>query len=325
MLALSTSWISNALDGPHRLVSELNAVAVDAVELEYRLGRSLFENLKKPLREAGIRVVGLHNYCPNPEVIPNAPPSGDYFRLSALDSEERKLAVQWTIRTIEQAHDVEAAYVVLHCGLVEMDRGDKTILKLVRTAEKDDQPLQRFLERKMALREQLKGPFLDALLFSLDTLIKAAEKYRITLGIENRYHYYELPGHTEFHRIFETFEGGPIGYWHDCGHAHAAETLGLIAQHQLLEAHGGRLVGIHLHDALGLDDHRAPGTGEIDFSLLTPYLTPDLPVVIELAPGTRRAELEQAVTNARAICGAHGPSYAPDRASRTPIDNDKID
>jgi sugar phosphate isomerase/epimerase len=312
MLALSTSWISQTLDDPQRLVNELNAVAVGGVELEYRLGRSLFENLKKPLREAGIRVVGLHNYCPSPGVIPKAPPSGDYFRLSALDAEERKLAVQWTTRTIEQAHDVEAAYVVLHCGLVEMDTGAQTVRELADAAGQDRQPLQRFLERKLALLEQRKGPHLDALLFSLDPLVQAAEKYRITLGIENRYHYNELPGHTEFNRIFETFDGGPIGYWHDCGHAHAGEMLGLISQQELLEARGNRLVGIHLHDARGLDDHRAPGSGEIDFNLLMPYLTPDLPVVIELAPGTRREELEQAVTTARTICDADHISDAPD-------------
>lgn len=304
MLALSTSWISNTLDNPNHLVRELNSVAVTEVELEYRLGRSLFENLKKPLREAGIRVVGLHNYCPNPGVIPKIPPSGDYFRLSATDSEERKLAVQWTMRTIEQAHDVEAVYVVLHCGRVEMNSDNNIIRELVRNTEHDVEPLRRFLDQQAAVREQRKAPYLDALLFSLDSLVPAAEKYRITLGIENRYHFHELPGQAEFDRIFKTFAGGPIGYWHDCGHAHAAETLGLISQQQLLAEQGSRLVGIHLHDALGLDDHRAPGTGEIDFSMLDSYLAPDLPVVIELAPGSSREELVQAVINAGAMCKA---------------------
>ncbi|MBW2138526.1 MAG: TIM barrel protein [Deltaproteobacteria bacterium] len=95
--------------------------------------------------------------------------------------------------------------------------------------------------------------------------MKEAESEGIGLGIENRYYYYELPTLDNLRTIFEEFEGSPIGYWHDTGHAHANEVLGIIRRGELLEAYGGRLLGIHVHDARGLEDHLVPGAGEIDF------------------------------------------------------------
>jgi sugar phosphate isomerase/epimerase len=71
--------------------------------------------------------------------------------------------------------------------------------------------------------------------------------------------------------------------------------LGVVSQEDLLTTHGERLVGIHLHDAAGMNDHLAPGNGEIDFTILKPYLKAAPAVVIELAPGTDAADVRQAV------------------------------
>ena len=106
------------------------------------------------------------------------------------------------------------------------------------------------------------------------------------LGLENRYHYHELPGIDDFALFFREFEGAPLGYWHDCGHAHAGEVLGLYTALDLLDRYGFRLVGCHLHDARGLDDHLPPGRGEIDFASLISYLKPETLQVIELKQGT---------------------------------------
>jgi sugar phosphate isomerase/epimerase len=36
----------------------------------------------------------------------------------------------------------------------------------------------------------------------------------------------------------------------------------------------GRILGTHLHDALGFHDHRSPGEGEMDFRKIASYLPP---------------------------------------------------
>jgi sugar phosphate isomerase/epimerase len=131
---------------------------------------------------------------------------------------------------------------------------------------------------------------MDSLLASMDRVVAVAEKQRVLLGLENRYHYHELPGLDDFDIIFDKFRGAPIGYWHDTGHAHANEVLGLIPMNVLLRKYADRLIGIHLHDAVGLDDHLPPGAGEIDFRFVKSCLKSDTIKVIELKPGISHPE-----------------------------------
>jgi sugar phosphate isomerase/epimerase len=116
--------------------------------------------------------------------------------------------------------------------------------------------------------------------------VTAAERRQVRLGLETRYHYHELPGPDDFGPLLEEFAGSPLGYWHDTGHAHVNEHMGLVAEGQLLEALSGHLIGVHFHDAQGLDDHLPPGSGRIDFKALASSLTPEVVQVLELRPGT---------------------------------------
>jgi hypothetical protein len=58
---------------------------------------------------------------------------------------------------------------------------------------------------------------LDAILFSVEKLLKRAEQLRVALGIENRHYFQEIPDKDEVRIIVGHFRGGPIGYWHDTG------------------------------------------------------------------------------------------------------------
>ena len=116
--------------------------------------------------------------------------------------------------------------------------------------------------------------------------MKAAETLEIVLGLENRYHYHQLPTPEDFEILFKHFAGAPVGYWHDAGHARVIELLGGLPAGEMLARYGDRLVGFHLHDAIGLDDHMPPGDGEIDFNTIAPFVGPETLQVVELKPGT---------------------------------------
>ncbi len=152
-----------------------------------------------------------------------------------------------------------------------------------------------FLQQKIYERDRLIPGHTDALLFSLDRLVRHAARQGVILGLENRFHYHELPTPTVFETLLTEFKGGPIGYWHDTGHAHANEALGIIEPGALLQKFGNDIVGMHWHDARGLDDHLAPGQGEIDFNSLNLYIREDLPLVIELKPGTSNQEVKESI------------------------------
>ncbi len=266
------------------LMAALGTMGADAVELEYRIPAVLWAPVKEALRQNGLAVCSLHNFCPRPPEFKRG--SGDLFSLAAPDREERNAAVRLTLQTIERANDLEARAVVLHGGRVDMPPATQDFQDYYHSGRIATDDARAFITRKLAERDRLKPRHLDALCFSLEKLLPAAERHHVRLGLENRYHYHELPGIDDFQLLFREFDGAPLGYWHDSGHAHAAETLGLGSAQDLLHRYGSQLVGCHLHDAHGLEDHLPPGCGEIDFPALVPFLQAATLRVIELKAGT---------------------------------------
>jgi sugar phosphate isomerase/epimerase len=128
--------------------------------------------------------------------------------------------------------------------------------------------------RATLMEDRLKRgkPHLAQLLTSLEELIDFSSGYQLRLGFENRFHYYELPIVEEMSVILETFQQPWVGWQFDIGHLKVHDTLGLTSFDQWLQTFGERIVGVHLHDVVGISDHRPPGTGEVDFDLVNKYL-----------------------------------------------------
>lgn len=290
MLALSTSWKSSTVENGEQLVEAVLETGVGGIELEYRITDIMFHQMRSALKRSGLRVVSIHNYFPFPTALKGLKPGGDLFLLSHPDGEQRRLAVNRTIRTMEHANDLEAPVVVVHCGFVAMAPELQTLRDFFTAGQMASEAALLFIETKQAELENRKAVHLDSLLFSLDRLLRSAEKLDVTLALENRYHYHELPGFDDFDAVFSEFGGAPLGYWHDTGHARANELLGMVPAGEPLNRYRDRLVGIHLHDARELSDHLPPGKGAIDFDAILPCLKPDTPAVMELQPGTPDAE-----------------------------------
>jgi len=301
VLALSTSWQSGGSATAEEMLAALKNLEISGIELSYRISESFYEEVKKPLRQSGLKVVSVHNYFPIPSVRSNSKGSGDLFRLSSCDNEERQNAIGFTAKTIEHAGDLGAAAVVLHCGAVEMNHEMQVLYQYHQANQIDSAEAQSFIRSKLKERDSQKPRHMDSLLASLEDLVPVAEKQGVLLGLENRYHYHELPGLDDFRLIFENFKGAPIGYWHDTGHAHANETLELIPGQSLLPSYAPQLLGVHLHDAIGLDDHIPPGTGEIDFAALKPFLKAGTIKVIELKHGIAVSEVKAGIRFIREI------------------------
>lgn len=294
-LALSTSFTSNRLHNEKTLLDFFENFNISGLELDYRIDEALYKQIRETLKQSRLRVVSVHNFFPIPTVKSDSGGGGDLFLLSHPDQEERKQAIEWTSRSIEHAHNLGARAVVLHCGYIDMNPELDRLYHYHTTDQINSPEARAFIHKKLAEREQLKPKHIESLLYSLDCLGRVADKKGILLGLENRYHYHELPGIKELEVLLETFKGAPIGYWHDTGHAHANETLTLLPPHALLNKFSRRLVGIHLHDAIGLEDHLAPGKGEIEFDRLKPYIKSDTVLVMELKPGTPDREVVEGI------------------------------
>ena len=295
MLALSTSWQSGESATADQMLEALTGTGIKGVELSYRVSEDLYQQLKRPLRDSGLKVVSIHNYFPMPACRSYSEGNVDLFLLSSPQRQERQDAIRYTVKSIELAGEWGAAAVVLHCGVVEMNPEMHKFHQYFHSDRMDSEKAQLFIDKKLKELESRKPVHLDSLLASLEHLAPVAEKRGVRLALENRYHYYELPGPDDFRVIFEKFKGAPIGYWHDVGHAHANEILGLIPKNALLQNYAEQLIGVHLHDAVGLNDHMAPGSGEIDYAALKPFLKSDTIKVIELKPGIPSSEVSDGI------------------------------
>jgi len=266
-------------------LNEYREIGLDTLELNGRVRQHVIDALFPYLYKGEIKISSLHNYCPRPEIMDNGE-----LQLSSLDEETRSLAVRYTCNTIEMAHRVGAKAVVIHMGEVE---GLKTLMDMLkdlyRCGEKDSLEFIALKSRLMEQRRKNKAAYVKACEKSFIELSDfiARRNYSIKLGLENRYYHGEIPLVEEYDIWFEQYSQLPIYLWYDFGHGEVQHNLTLIDKYEILERHGERLLGLHIHDCIGIDDHRVPGTGEIDFEFVKKYLRPDVLRVLEYGYGVQ--------------------------------------
>jgi sugar phosphate isomerase/epimerase len=290
MIGISTCWWNPETIPGDRLVSEIIDLGFEGVELEYRITNAFYQQMR-PQLTGRLRVLSIHNFFPKPEERAKEQGSGDLFLLSATDRDEREAAVKYTLRTIEHANALEAKAVVLHLGHVDIRNPVERFRELYENEMINQEEGVTFLEEQREVRKSKQRKNLDAVLFSLEKLNQQAERQGVFIGIENRYHFHEIPSYEEIGIILSEFEGGNVRYWHDVGHAGVQENLGICRHKDLLDAYSDRMIGIHLHDVYGLDDHLSPGQGDLDYEKIIPFLKPDLIKIMEVHPKVSKEEL----------------------------------
>jgi len=295
MVGISTSWRSEISNSGIEVVEAILELGVEAVELEYRFTLPMLQEIFPLLKKRRPSVSSLHNFFPLPEGLPKEKAGGDIFSLSSPDREERELAVKYTRRTVEWAEELEARAVVLHLGKISMDSPMKILKKLYDEKKIGTDEARAFVEEQGKIRGAKSQAHLDAARWSLERLAKEAEKRAILLGLENRYGFQDFPDFEEFKILFGEFRGGPVGYWHDLGHATAQQNLGIRDHSEMLENFGRLLIGVHLHGCRGYDDHYAPGSGEEDYALIKKFLRPETIRVIETHHRATKEELLQGI------------------------------
>jgi len=288
MIGLSTVWtMKRGASTPQEVLDPILDLGFEAIELEFRITGKLLEGMAPSLKAGAPRVISVHNFCPVPDILPPQKAGGDAFNIASLDREERERAVRYTCRTLEVAHELEVGVVVLHLGYIEGEERKDAPQRAYREGRWGKEELQEYLKER-----SLKAPpHLDAVFFSLERVLRRAETLGVKVGVENRYHLSEIPLGEEIGMVLEEFAGGPIGYWHDTGHAAVAEALGAIRQKELLERYGARMIGIHLHDAQGVDDHLPPGKGGVDFEMVGKFLREGVLKVMEIHPPATGEEI----------------------------------
>ena len=258
------------------MADEIKSLGFKSIELNFALTETQVEEFGR-LKDSGyITISSTHNFCPLPDGVKPKDASPEYYSLSSLDTEERTRAVHYTKKSMDFVKRLGAQALVVHLGRVEVE--DRTKRLFVLRGEKAFRAAKEAMLRERAEKAK---PFVDAALESLGELLEYADRIDVNIALENRYYIKELPSLEELIMILDKFESKHLFYWHDTGHAMIYENLAIVKYEEYLEALASRLIGVHLHDIILFDDHRAPGCGEFDFRRLRPYLKDETIRVIE--------------------------------------------
>lgn len=269
MIALSTAWNAMQHSKAKDILKEIKELGFKHIELNFNLTQHLVQQMLKLKNKGLIEITSVHNFCPLPRGVTRGKASPDIFSLSSLNENERKKAIYYTKKTIATARELDARVVVLHAGRVKMVEKIKQLALLYANNMRKFNKLKKEM---FDLRKKRSQRFLDQTLRSIDELCGYAQKKKIKLGLENRYYFSEIPAFDEIGIILDKFPKSPLYYWHDTGHAQIYENLKFFKHTTLLDRFASRMIGIHLHDVEGIDDHRAPLEGKFDFKLLKPYI-----------------------------------------------------
>jgi sugar phosphate isomerase/epimerase len=281
MVALSTAWGARRTKNARQLIDEARRLGFASLEIGHSLNLATVMELLEASEREEVSVVSLHNFCPGVQWLPRSKSGPDIYSPSSLDRGERSMAVKKTKGAIDMAERFGAKAVVMHLGRVAMKSLTPALIELYEAGEKGTARYEKIKGKLLDKREKKRFRHLNELYKSLDELLKYSEPKGIKIGIENRYSLEEIPAFDEVGLILDKFEGANIYYWHDVGHAVCCEELDVMPQESFLRTYSDRMVGIHLHDVIGVSDHKVPLRGEFDFTTLRPYVSKETIKVVE--------------------------------------------
>lgn len=284
------------------MLEEIRALGFEFAELSHGIRISLLPGILDAVDSGIIRISTVHNFCPLPMGIDRAAPN--IFQFSSDNPRERENAYRHTVKSIETAARLKARLVVLHMGSVDMKDYTDRLIELIVDGKKDHSKFQKLRDEACRKRQDRKEKYVRESYAMLNRLVPVAENHGVMLGIENREAIEEIPFEEDFSLFFREFNSPAVKYWHDTGHAQIKEHLGFIDHVLHLESLMFELAGFHIHDVeYPGRDHRAPGTGCINFEALKPFVKPDQIKVFEFSPSLDTELVRQGVAHVKALWG----------------------
>jgi len=285
------------------MLREIRAMGFDYAELSHGIRISLLPGIIEAVDAGEIKISSVHNFCPLPMGVNHAAPN--LYKFTSDNPRERENAWRYSMKTIETAARVKAQAVVLHMGEIEMKDYTEKLLEMVADGKKDTAKYEKICAELMEKREEKKSKPVELAAEMLRRLAVEAKARGLKLGIENRSSLEEIPLEDDFAFLLREFDSPSVGYWHDTGHAQIKENLGFISHSMHLESLAERLVGLHIHDVeFPGHDHRAPGTGTIDFAALRPSIKPEHIKVFEFSPRLTEEEARRGIAHIQQLWGA---------------------
>jgi sugar phosphate isomerase/epimerase len=222
--------------------------------------------------------------------------SPDCYQFSAVSYDERERAAKQTIQTIDFAARLDAPFVVLHLGEVNMAPVTDHLIKLATSGAYLSRKYVRLKLGAVRKRERIALAYLQRVKDCLRRIIEHAASKKVRLALESRRGYEEIPTERELSALLDELNSSQLGYWHDFGHSQIKENLGFIDHAEWLRSIGARAFGCHVQDCVWpAKDHETPFTGDVNFEKLIPLLPSNCLFVWEMSPKKTADAIRQSV------------------------------
>ena len=265
--SLSTMWARTKFSVLNDFFLAAGRLGFPKIELNHQVDSRMLSSVDL----GKYTISSIHEPCPA-DISMETLKARDWM-ISSPDEECRQQGVAAIQRSIELAGSLSIRTVVVHAGHVSLDMVlENKLRSLYEAGLTESAAYQEVKVLMLQKRLELIGPCLESARKSLQELLEYASRFGVRLGLENRYHYFDIPTQDEMSALLELAGADRLGFIYDIGHATAMDRLGFFPNEMWLKRFGGRILGAHLHDVIGISDHHAPGLGELDFRMLAAYL-----------------------------------------------------
>lgn len=263
-VALSTMWGIKKFDTLAEFFRQGSTLGFTRFELNHAVDSKMLNGMN------GYQIVSVHEPCPADVSVSELKKQN--WLISATDETKRRKGVAAIQRSIDLAVKLRAPAVIVHPGKIDIDTTPDTELRdLYREGKASTHKYLQIRDEFVAARAAQARFNMSAVRQSIIELAEYAGERNIKLGLENRYHYFEIPLPGELAELLNLGFSN-VGFWYDVGHAETLAQMGFHAHEEWLQRFAPCIIGVHLHDVVGIDDHKYPGSGQIDWEMVARYL-----------------------------------------------------
>src|SRR5881397_3213718 len=176
----------------------------DLIELGHGIRLSLVPGIQQMFDAGQVRFTSLHNFCPLPVEVMMASP--DCYKFSAVSSEERERAVKQTFQTIDFAARLNAPFIVLHLGEVNMPPITDQLIELAKAGKYLSRKYVRLKIGAVQKRERLAPAYLQRVKDCLCRIIEYAASKNVRIALESRRGYEEIPSERELPGLLDEMD-----------------------------------------------------------------------------------------------------------------------
>lgn len=277
--SLSTMWEKGNFPSFSDFFIAADRLGFPEIELNHQVNSEMLATV--PLDS--YKISSVHEPCPAD--IPAGVLKDKDWLISSTDESKRIKGVEAVKKSIDLAVKLDASIVVIHCGQVRLDLNlEKKLRDLFEKGLQDSKEYADLKQEYMISRQHLIGGNMSSIKKSLIELLDYSRDTGLKLGLENRYHYFDIPTPAEMSELLELADSSRLGFVLDVGHAQTLEQLGFFPFKEWLDRFSNRIIEIHIHDVKGITDHFSPGIGEVDFNKLAAYVPENALRIMELHP-----------------------------------------